>query len=105
MPQTFTISVNETKLVTFTPNDASGNPGGYVPGTASWGTDAGGVATITQSTTNELQATVKGIAPGVANITVTLQTATDGAPGPAISVSFVQNVVGGPVAGGTFSEA
>jgi hypothetical protein len=99
--QTFTLSVGDTKTVTFVPVDSANDPGSYVPGGGSWQSDNAAVASITPLT--DLTATLKCLAPGVANITDTLQSSLDGVPGANVGTSFQVVVSGGAVVGGTFS--
>ncbi len=100
--QTLTMTDTQSDLVTFAPTDASGNPGAYT-GTPTWNSDNTAVATVTPSTTNPLEATVKGITPGTANVSITLQQLNAGVPGGNTTVSFAVTITGGGVTGGTFT--
>lgn len=102
--QSLTITDTQSDLVIFSPTDASGNPGAYT-GTPVWVSDNTAVATVTVSATNPLQATVKGVTPGTANISITLQQMNAGAPGGNTTVSFAVTITGGGVTSGTFSFA
>ncbi len=84
---------------TFNPTDAQAQPGSFF-GTPTWSSDTPAVATVTQSTTNPLQATVTGIAPGTCNVTISIQTLE----GTVVNVSESVIVTGGDVTGGTFSN-
>lgn len=100
--QTFTTSVGESRTVTADTTDSSGNPGSYTPGSGTWATDS---PVVILTPTSDKTCGVTGTAPGTANVSLTLQSQTDGVPGANVTFTFSQVVTGGPIAACTFSEA
>jgi len=104
MQAPLTLTDQQSDLVTFVPLDAAGKPGALVTSTIVWASDSA-AASVTADSANPLEATVKGISPGTANVSFTAQILTAGVPGGNTTVSFPVIVTGGPFTGGTFSFA
>lgn len=98
--QSQTLTDTQSFLATATPKDASGNPGVLAASTVpTWSSDNTAVATVSAPAADGLSTTVTGVAPGVANIAVSMQ-----APNALFVTSTFQAIVtGGPVSGATFS--